>query len=293
MGFTCYYQGEYKKATAFYEEALTLLREIEGGGNEGVGAGFTLSLLGRIALVEGEYDRAVKLGVASTATGKVWGQMHLTAAGLDVTGRAWYFKGEVERARSFLEASMAISQEIGNTQDVADMLNFLGLLHFRQGDSEKAVEEIERALALSETLSHRMGVACAQSALGQIALDAKDTVHGEPLVRASLESFRQMGLGLYMTRGLELMAFLTAVRSEMLRSARLIGAATAARDALGAPLTPYERSEWGRELEKMKRELGRELFRAAVAEGRALIEIENSRVSLVKAVAFALEGEFV
>ncbi len=266
LGFIGYHQGDYAAATTFYQEALELFHEIGGD----VGAGFTLSMLGRVALLQGDYHRAMQLGEASAAIGRQYGQLHLTAAGLDVTGRALYFQGEAERGLALLESSMALSQQLGNDQDVANMLTVLGLLHLQQGDSTGATARLEQALAMSQSFKDSMAIAYTQIALAQVALASQETGRAASLLRSSLEAFRRMGHRWQMTRGLELMAVLTAAKREIVRAVRLFGAATAARAALGAPLPPDERARLERAVESARAKLDPTTFTQAWAEGSAL-----------------------
>jgi hypothetical protein len=65
------------------------------------------------------------------------------------------------------------------------------------------------------------------------------------------------------------------------RPARLLGAAEALREAIGAPVPLVERAEYERDVATLRSQLGEEAFAATWAEGRAM--------RTEQAIAYALE----
>ena len=78
------------------------------------------------------------------------------------------------------------------------------------------------------------------------------------------------------------MGFIAVAQSRAQRAARLFGAAEAARESIGAQMTPAEREEYERRLSSLRRQLSEAEFTAGWAEGRGL--------SLDEAVAYAMPG---
>ena len=70
---------------------------------------------------------------------------------------------------------------------------------------------------------------------------------------------------------------------DMERAARLWGAADALREAIGAPLSPFERTELDTHTAAARTALGEEVFAAAWAQGRA--------TPLNEAIEYALDKE--
>jgi predicted ATPase/DNA-binding XRE family transcriptional regulator len=266
LGFTAYYQGDYARATALYQEALSLYRELRNTR----GAGFTLSMLGRAAIHQGQYNLAAGLGQESAAIGRKLEHVHLTAAALDVTGRALYSQGDFQRARSLLEESLSLSKELDYQQDVADTLNILGLVEFYQGEYRRATELLEEALALSQSLKYSMGQACSLRTQAEVALAERNTARAKALLVESLASFRQLGLKWYLTRCLEIKAAIDVAEHQSARAARLFGAASALRETLGAPLPPPDRSTYDCAVESARGQLGKQAFAAAWDAGQAM-----------------------
>ena len=279
LGFTAYYQGDYARATALYEEALSRFQGLENT----VGVGYTLTMLGRVAIHQGQYDRAGRLGEESAAIGRKLEDVHLTSAALDVTGRALYSQGDFQRARLLLEESLTLSEELGFQQDVVDVLNILGLVEYYQGDYLRATGLLEEGLALSHTLKYSMGRACSLSAQAAVALAARNPAQAKALLVESLVSFRQLGMKWYLTRCLEIKAAIDVAERQSVIAARLFGAASALREALGTPLPPLDRPAYDGAVESARGQLGKEKFAAAWDEGRAM--------TLEEAIEYALENQ--
>jgi predicted ATPase/transcriptional regulator with XRE-family HTH domain/Tfp pilus assembly protein PilF len=266
LGFAAFHQGDYAQATALFEETLSLWQEL----GYALMAGFALSLLGRVAIRQGQYERAAQLGEESVAIGRKLGHIHLMASALDATGRAFCCQGDFERARLLLEESLALSQALDFQQDVADTLNTLGLVAYYQGDYRRATDLLEEGLAVSQALQHRAGTANALSTRSEVALAQGNLARARALLVESLASFRQAGMQWNVIRGLEIMAAIDATERQSARAARLFGAASALREALGAPLPPPDRPTYDCAVESARGQLGKQAFAAAWAEARAM-----------------------
>jgi hypothetical protein len=93
---------------------------------------------------------------------------------------------------------------------------------------------------------------------------------------------RELGRWLEIAESLEGLARLAGDGGRMERAARLLGAAEAIRDALGAPLPPVRRAEYEQCVAEARAALGEEALAAAWAQGKAL--------SVDQAIADALDG---
>jgi hypothetical protein len=76
------------------------------------------------------------------------------------------------------------------------------------------------------------------------------------------------------------MAAIDVAERQPARAAHLFGAASALREALGAPLPPPDRPTYDCALESARGQLGKQAFATAWAEGQAM--------TLEQAIAFAL-----
>ena len=98
---------------------------------------------------------------------------------------------------------------------------------------------------------------------------ARQTGRGLALVRESLAARRALGSRLGIAESLEALALVEAPAGPE-RAARLLGAAGALREAIGAPLPPAERAQQERAAAGARAGLGEAAFTAAMVVGRAL-----------------------
>jgi hypothetical protein len=90
------------------------------------------------------------------------------------------------------------------------------------------------------------------------------------LLEESLAIFRELGDKEGIAQNLEGLAALAVARAQLVRAARLFGAAEGLREAMGAPLRSADRAEHDRSVAAARAALGEEAFTAAWAEGRAM-----------------------
>jgi hypothetical protein len=89
-----------------------------------------------------------------------------------------------------------------------------------------------------------------------------------------------MAIGL---EGLAMDAAAVGAVGQRVRAVRLLGAAAAVRDAIGAPLPPHERAELEAESQPTRAALGEDAWHAALAAGRAMSLEEAVREALGEA----------
>jgi hypothetical protein len=101
------------------------------------------------------------------------------------------------------------------------------------------------------------------------------------LIAESLAIFWELGHRFGIAQNLEGLAAVAVAQGQPERAARLIGAAEALREVIGAPLPPADRAEHDRSVAAGRTARGEEAFAAAWAEGRAM--------TLVQAIRYAME----
>jgi hypothetical protein len=117
--------------------------------------------------------------------------------------------------------------------------------------------------------------------LGWIARKSGDTGRASALLRESLGICRDTRRKLESVGCVERLAALVA---DGARAARLLGAAEAMREALGAPMAPVDRDEYDQTVAAVRAKLGEAVFALVWDEGRTLGEANWDR-----AVAEALQ----
>jgi tetratricopeptide (TPR) repeat protein len=159
---------------------------------------------------------------------------------LTLLGCVAYSQGEYTTAGTLHEESLAISRELENKWAIAISLNNLGLVAYSQGDYARARTRYLESLAILPELGHTRELAACLSGLGGVAVEM-----GFPA-----------------------------------RGAKLLGAAEALLEAIGAALDVDDRAVFEQGSAAARAQLGDEEFKEAWQEGRGM--------SVEETIAYAL-----
>lgn len=151
-------------------------------------------------------------------------------------------QGDHDQARILLDESLVIGRDLGDKRGITNSLVHLGWLAQAQGDHPLARAFVKESLAISQELGDRSLIADALEVSAKSALASRET-H---------------------------------------LAARLLGAAHALREAIGAPLPPSDRAEYDDDVRAVRTALGDRAFNALWDEGQTM--------DLEHIVACALEG---
>jgi predicted ATPase/DNA-binding SARP family transcriptional activator len=265
-GVLAWAQGDYARARALFEAGVPLVREL--GDEEGI-AGLANNL-GVLALHHAEYDRARGLFEESLALRRRLGDEWGVATSLNNLGATAGKQGHAALARGYYEESLALQRRMGNTHGTAVCLGNLAAIAYTGGDWQEAERLYGESLALRRHLGDRTGIADALGKLGVVALRRGEPERARTLYAESLPLLRELGDRERIARELVGIAELALARERPADAVRLLGAAGAIREAIGAPPTPDERREEERCATAARAALGEVVFPAAWAEGRAL-----------------------
>lgn len=266
----------YGEAASYCEEALRLWRQIE----EPYEVAGGLSLCGRLAQCQGQYDRAEQFFQESLEHFRRLGLPAGIASELDRLAVVARERGEYSRARSLHAESYSLHSEHNDRQGMALCLSNLGDVALLEADWEQAEVLHVKALGYFKELGHKPGIAYGYDKLGVIAGAQGDARRAGDLLRQGLALSREIGDRRHMAQCLENVAFQCESERKDERSVRLLGAASALRQNIGAPL-PAAREEQVREsLAASRVALGPAAFDRAWMDGRT--------TPLQEAVALAL-----
>ena len=259
-------QSEYARATSLLEESLALSR----AARDPWATAHALGGLGLVALNQGHYERATVLHTESLELCRTMGGQMQIAAALYWLGDGALYQGHDAQAQALYEESLALLRPLGATLRTSRVLFRLGRVVYRQGDPARAEALLEESLALNRNLRDQWGSAYALLSLGQVVHARGDTERAALLGRDALRLGRDLGERRIIAQSLELLAHVGHVRGDDRRAARLLGAAEALRDSIGAPVPPADRPEYDDALAAVRRELSETAFRMAWAQGRAM-----------------------
>ena len=229
-------------------------------------------------------------------------------------------QGDYAAAKAFSGQALELYRGLNDPRNTAGMSLNLGVMAFEQGDYETAYRLTEASLAVFRQLHDTYGITTALLNLGNTLLETGNLKRARGYFEEAIVFERSLGSGNVaiplggLGRALRRLGDLTGARAcfaESLqlrlqtgdrrgvavtltnlahvehndhrpdRAARLLGAAEAIRQAIGAPIHPNRREEYEQLLAEVRAALGQAGFADAWAEGRTL--------TLEQAVALALE----
>src|SRR5829696_1499897 len=247
-----------------------------------------LSQAGYLAIWRGEYPRAAALLEESMALYKELGDEAGVAASLFHLGQTAVHRGDLERTRALRSEAEALRRALVDRQAKGSLLVFLGMAALNEGERHRAVALLEESLALSRGLGDLRGMAICLTGLGVSALELGDPERAAVLYEEDLRVLQRLRDKTGTAYGLRGMACVAALRGSTARTARLWGAVEELQEAIGLPLSPFDRSHPDYEdlVNTARTRLGDEAaWEAASAEGRAM--------SPEEAVEYALGTEEV
>ena len=215
-------------------------------------------------------------------------------------------QGDVLYAKELIEQSLDLARDTSDTFWIAQCLNVLGLTLVELGQFSEAIAHYEQSLEISRSLRDSIWPPYALNCLGLAAYEQRDLERAIPLFEQSLAEFRSggnafgegivlMNLGkVARNRGEHVEAQVRFVESLALRweqqdrpgilgclralatvavqmehhaqAARLIGAAGAVQEEIGAP-EPRHRERYERMIDDLRSAMGEGAFTAAREEG--------------------------
>jgi predicted ATPase/two-component SAPR family response regulator len=167
----------------------------------------------------------------------------------------------------------------------AYLLVQLGMAAQGEGNLDRAASRLQEGLALCLGLGSLREASMAYFILGMVEIDRDHTDRGAALLlegaRISRELVDQLGNAYYVWG----LGRLSVVRKNLVRAARLWGAAEILREHMGMTLSPFDLAQSGyeRDLATVRSSLGVGPFEAAWAQGRSM--------SPERAIEYALEDE--
>ena len=154
LGWIYYDIGEAKKAIEYYEQALSIDKEIYGERHPDVAS--DLNNLGEAWRNLGDAKKAIDYDKQALSIVKgVYGNKHPNVAtSLNNLGLAWRDMGDAKKAIEYFEQALSIYREVyGNKHpNVATSLNNLGEAWRDLGEAKKAIDYYEQALSIDKEI---------------------------------------------------------------------------------------------------------------------------------------------
>ncbi len=246
-----------------FEESLVFLRET---GNKTLTA-WALGALALVVLYQGEYARVHPLAEQAREICREVGDTTGVTMSLMTLARVVFWQGDLVRAQTLAEEGLASASETGSTSAEALALALHGEIALAQGETATARRLIEHSHTLWQKVGNQGMLASTRALLAKVLAvegdhTAAHTMYEESLLR---------GLGIVdIAPTVEGLAVVVAEQGETTWAVRLLAAAAALRDSLGAPLPPVSRADYERCVAAARAQLGEQAFAVAWAEGHSM-----------------------
>jgi non-specific serine/threonine protein kinase len=276
-GELAWLSGQYAAARTRLEESAALFR----GLGDQRGLAYTLQALPLVMDTPDARETAAESLRLFEEIGDAWGAAHATFT----MGYLALMSGDGDTARAALEDALARWRTMGDEWGSAQVLNYLGDIARAQGDLVLAAARYEESLSLLRKQEMPGTVPSLLHNLGHVALRRGDRRRALRLFRESLTLFRNQGD----QRGTaECFAGVGGVFGALGlpdRATRLLGAAEALREAIGAAEWPANAEDAARNLAAVRAQMDEPAFAAAWAAGRALSLEEACDLALEQRIA--------
>jgi len=266
LGQVALQQSDYPAALSLLQESLALRREI----GDRRGCAYVQVSLGWMEQQRGNHGQAAAILGEALAVFRELIDKQLISWALAHQGVVAYDLAEYDRAHVHLEESLALGREVGNKVIMAFALSYLADVLRSQGKVALALPLLDEGISLWREIGSGHGLPPALRSRGDTALKQREFDRASALYRESLTMWSKMGGRRGIAECLEGTAGLALAQGELERSVRLYAAASAIRQAIGAPRPPRSRAEYEQDLVRLRLDLGEERFATAWAEGQAM-----------------------
>ena len=259
-------QGDYPAAQAWCEQQMEAARHTQ----DAAGKAEALHRMGNVALSQGSYHRARTLYENCITIRRCLGDRQGMGQTLNNLGIVAYEQGDFPAARSLYEEFLTICRDTGDRKGMGGALSQLGILARAQQDFAAARAFLRESLTIRRELGDKQGIAFALANLANVFFDEGDLEMSGRMARESLIALRALGDLGHIVVALRDMASQVMMEGQPARAARLYGAESLLREALGASIAPRKREPYEANQTALCRALGEGLYRAAWTLGRSL-----------------------
>lgn len=269
-------RDEYANAMVLFEENLAFNREL----GERANTATSLHHLGELASYMGKYQEAWRFLEESLSLFQDLEDSRAIGWSMNGLAEIAYAEGKYDAAHSYFKEGMAVYQSLEDDWGIAYARTGLGKVARQQREYRRSRQLLEEALTIYKNLQNKDGVAQAKTHLGLLAIAMIDYPAADELLHESLQvwyelnSARNIALCLEGLASVGVMA--ATVQTRPARIARLLGAAAAIREKIGAPVPTCDLPLYQRTLERSQSlfnsyEGSVEMaFAAAWSEGQAM-----------------------
>jgi len=238
--------AEVARKQTRYDESFELLaraqRRFESLREE-AGVAKVLHLMGTLAAQRGDYDTAVDSYEASLRVRERTGDKAGMGSLLSNLGVVAEYRGDYAGSRALHERALALRSEIGDRWGIAVSTGNLGMIALLQKEYAAAWDLFQKAIQLAREIGDPWMVALSHNNLGNATRGLGQYDAARSHYAESLRIYRNYDDRWSLAFLFEDVATLAALDNDPRAALALIGAATAARETIGAPRAPSQEEE--------------------------------------------------
>jgi predicted ATPase/DNA-binding SARP family transcriptional activator len=223
--------------------------------------------LAALAAITGDYPRAARLHRDGLRLAEDLGFRTHAADRLTGLGRVALLTGDLRQTTELHRRAIALAAEHGYAAGEIHAEIGLALAARREGDLDLAERHLRKTLAWHREVDFGPGPALLLAELGFLAEQRGDAAEALSLHRQGLAVAREGGDPRAVALAYEGLAGAYVLLGQPRRAARLLGTATRAREAAGAPLPRAERGDVDRITDRAVAALGAATFTAEFSAG--------------------------
>jgi predicted ATPase/class 3 adenylate cyclase len=230
-----------------------------------------LVVAGEFARHMGDYEREAALQEAGLALARTFRDRRTEAQVLLELGlHAGFTDGDYALADALTEESLAILRDLGDAWGIARALNNLGYRAYLRGDFGRAAALLDEAVTFARAAGDRSLLAFILDSRGALAEAQGELGLAADLYREALVSAQEIDNPIVVAMILNALAAVAASRGQPAGAARIMGAASALREAIGVPMTTTDdEARIAGTVSAARELLGEVAFATAWEEGRA------------------------
>ena len=275
LGWFWYSSGLWAEGRRWLEGAIALSAPRNAAADRArvlFGAGVLASLQAQAAVAQAWLEECVTLA-------QQLGDHRTTAYARAYIGVAYGQSGNpaalvpTEEARDWF-------RDAGDLYGLRLALVVLSTVHLVRGDLPLALTEAEEGAQIAREFGLDRELAIALQVLAAVVLTQGNLVRARDLFRESLAALRRDPSLFWIARALQLLGVVTSRLGEPLHGARLLGAAEACRETIGAGLLQHDRDRLLPVVQSAREAAGADAFDDAWSRGRAMRIDEALTVAL-------------
>jgi predicted ATPase/class 3 adenylate cyclase len=262
--------GGYALAQRYCDDALVIARS---AGDDYLVAD-VLAIRAFVLLRQGQHGNALAPIESGLTLARGINEPHLTARLLAVRSYAVDVEGDHVGSARDAGDSLLLFRQAGDHREVGTMLGNLGYAELSIGDLAVARAHLHESLDIFRALHDHYGIVYETFNLGLAEYLGGSRATAAGLFAESLDVARRVRMQAGTAYALIGVALAASGEAEMVRSARLHGAAAAALSMLGETVEPLEGSLRDRDCERLRAAMGAAAFDAEYAAGRVMPQDE-------------------